>query len=854
MAYSIDYASGISQHDKAKIEHSDRFSDKDEVKYRHEKDFNFSTPLKSLVTLSETYDDSVRDKSILKHPDYKVDRKFTPKRYQEPHFSRRPSYELYDDRDRLNKNQGSDYPPNKSYVDKDTFSEDYQSLNRDSTKKYPSYDLNRHEGVKHTSSLDNLPKPVTLHEKRIVRREKEPQSFDGKTIDWQDYLVHFEQVAEWNEWNDLERAKQIVMSIRGPAQKILSTLSKQDLGNYNKIKESLNNRFNPREKEAAYVCEFEARRHSKDETVSEYGQALRRLGYMAFPNEKQDSEMMEKVLINKFIRGLNNLDLQKHVQFQRANTLDTAISYAIEYEAFINPQNNMRKPMLTSNEVPIQAIKDNKKESTELLTLDQVAKLIDEKLSQLKHVKTETENRNGYYQNMPPRFNNRGRGSLDSILTTANGNALSVKGKCILNIAIGPLFVKQEVIVADIKGSSGILGMNFFEQNEINIQIKSQCLSINGQSIPLFKENSSQCSSIQIARQVSIPANSEMIIEASKRDSFVDGFGIIEPLEWVKSQGLLVAKSLVDVENTIYLAIMNLNSKSVKLKQGEQIAHLMKIEQVFDEDNSESQTDSKSNDISEQVNTLKDIELPEHLKSMLDKVSSDLKDEEKQKLSSLIHEYKYIFVGPDGSLGRTDRVKHYIDTCNAKPVKISPRRVALKQRDVLEEELKKMIDKNLIEPSCSPWAALVCLVKKRDGSIRFCVDFRKLNERTVKDAYPLPRIDDTLDTLSGGKWFSCVDLASGYFQVEVAEEDKYKTAFSTHKGLYQFLVMPMGLCNSPATFSRLMNQVLGGLQWHRCLCYLDDVIIYGKDFETAFDNLKTLFQCFREANLKLKPS
>ncbi|VDH90645.1 Hypothetical predicted protein [Mytilus galloprovincialis] len=235
--------------------------------------------------------------------------------------------------------------------------------------------------------LITWPKPVTLHEKRIVRREKEPQSFDGKTIDWQDYLVHFEQVAEWNEWNDLERAKQIVMSLRGPAQKIL------------------------KKEKAAYVCEFEARRHSKDETVSEYGQALRRLGYLAFPNEKQDSEMMEKVLINKFIRGLNNLDLQKHVQFQRANTLDTAISYAIEYEAFINnPQNNMRKPMLTSNEVPIQAIKDNKKESTELLTLDQVAKLIDEKLSQLKHVNTETENRNGYYQNRPPRFNNRGRG------------------------------------------------------------------------------------------------------------------------------------------------------------------------------------------------------------------------------------------------------------------------------------------------------------------------------------------------------------------------------------------------------------------------------------------------------------
>ncbi|CAC5364025.1 unnamed protein product [Mytilus coruscus] len=350
--------------------------------------------------------------------------------------------------------------------------------------------------------------------------------------------------------------------------------------------------------------------------------------------------MMEKVLINKFIRGLNNLDLQKHVQFQRANTLDTAISYVIEYKAFINPQNNMRKPMLANNEAPIQAIKDNKKESstshTESLTLDQVAKLNDEKLS----LKTETENRNGYYQNKPSRFNNRGRGS-------------------------------------------------------------------------------------------------ERIIEASKRDSFVDDIGIIEPLDWVKSKGLLVAKSLVDTENTIYLAIMNLNSKSVKLKQCEQIAHLMTIEQVFNEDNTESQIDSNSDDISEQVNTLKDIDMPVHLKSMLDKLSSDLKDEEKQKLSSLIHEYKDIFVGPDGFLGRTDRVKHYIDTSDAKPVKISTRRVALKQRDVLEEELKKMIDKNLIEPSCSPWLAPVCLVKKRDG---FAGYYRHFIPDFTTIAHPLTQL------------------------------------------------------------------------------------------------------------------
>lgn len=265
------------------------------------------------------------------------------------------------------------------------------------------------------------------------------------------------------------------------------------------------------------------------------------------------------------------------------------------------------------------------------------------------------------------------------------------------------------------------------------------------------------------------------------------------------------------------------------------------------------QKENKS--IEQHINTISEnAELPEHLKSMLDKASTELKNEDKINFFLLFSEYTDICVGPDGTLGRTDKGKHYINTIDSKPVKVAPRRIAIKQREVIEQELKTMLDNEIIEPSNSSWAAPVCLVKKRDGSVRFCVDFRNQNEKTVKDAYPLPRIDDTLDTLSGAKWFSCVDLASGYWQVKVANEDKHKTAFSTHKGLYQFTVMPMGMCNSPATFSRLMNTILGNLQWHRCLCYLDDVIIFGKDFETALVNLKAVFQCFREANLKLKPS
>ena len=188
-------------------------------------------------------------------------------------------------------------------------------------------------------------------------------------------------------------------------------------------------------------------------------------------------------------------------------------------------------------------------------------------------------------------------------------------------------------------------------------------------------------------------------------------------------------------------------------------------------------------------------------------------------------EYQDVFMGPDGKLGRTDLVKHTIDTGQAKPVKIPPTRVTQKQKQIIEDEIDSMLEKDIIQPSTSPWSSPILLVTKRDGSIRFCIDYRRLNAVTVKDAYPLPRIDDSLDALSGARWFSTLDLVSGYWQAEILESDRPKTAFYCHKGLFQFKVLPFGLCNAPAVFERLMELVLHGLTWEKCLCYLDDVII-----------------------------
>ena len=134
------------------------------------------------------------------------------------------------------------------------------------------------------------------------------------------------------------------------------------------------------------------------------------------------------------------------------------------------------------------------------------------------------------------------------------------------------------------------------------------------------------------------------------------------------------------------------------------------------------------------------------------------------------------------------------------------------------------------------------------------MDYRKLNSVTHKDAYPLPCIDDTLQSLSGSKWFSTIDLLSGYWQVDIAENDREKTAFITYDGLFEFNVMPFGLCNAPATFQRLMNLALSGMLWSECLVYLDDIIIFGRTFEEHLSHLASVLARLREVNLKAKLS
>ena len=165
-----------------------------------------------------------------------------------------------------------------------------------------------------------------------------------------------------------------------------------------------------------------------------------------------------------------------------------------------------------------------------------------------------------------------------------------------------------------------------------------------------------------------------------------------------------------------------------------------------------------------------------------------------------------------------------------------------------------MLQKGIIRVSSSPFASLVLLVKKKDGTWRFCVDYRHLNAITVKNKQPLPIVDELLDKLAGAVWFTKLDFRSGYHQICVALGDEHKTAFRTHHGLYEFLVMPFGLTNAPASFQSLMNTIFAPLMRQGVLMFIDDILVYSKTLDQHIQHLKQVFQIIRDNQFLIKKS
>ena len=430
-------------------------------------------------------------------------------------------------------------------------------------------------------------------------------------------------------------------------------------------------------------------------------------------------------------------------------------------------------------------------------------------------------------------------------LVGVEGTPLHVCGIAQVQISLGGRCFQSQVVIVSGLTADAILGLDFLEANGCTINLGKKTLHFQDCNLSLSLDTSIQSSPttvrVAVVSTLQVPAYSEMEVMAKVEKPSVPGLWAVEG----ETDQIMVAHAVVDASaHLIPVRLLNPSNKVVTLYNGKEIASLQPADEICGLGVAAVQPRADS-EIS------KDKE--EMLWEMVEAAGESLNGLEKEQLYCLLAKYADIFAACSSDLGRTDKVKHQIDTGSSAPIRQQVRRVPPARREEVKKLLKDMLAQDVIQPTNSPWASPVVLVRKKDGSTRFCVDYRKVNSITRKDAYPLPRIDDTLDTLSGSQLFSTLDLLSGYWQVEVDPKDREKTAFCTPDGLFEFRVMPFGLCNAPATFQRLMDTILAGLQWTNCLVYLDDIIILGKTFQEHLCNLRAVFDQIRSANLKLKP-
>ena len=245
--------------------------------------------------------------------------------------------------------------------------------------------------------------------------------------------------------------------------------------------------------------------------------------------------------------------------------------------------------------------------------------------------------------------------------------------------------------------------------------------------------------------------------------------------------------------------------------------------------------------------------VPSHLQQLCASSGCKRTKEERQRTADLLIRHANAFSKDEYDLGVTHLAEHVIDTGDAKPVRCPPRRVPIAFAEEERQVIETMERQGIIRKSHSCWSSPLCLVRKKNGKVRPCIDYRAVNKVTQTDNFPIPRTRDCLDAVAGAKLFSTFDVTSSYHQIPVREQDIPKTAFITKYGLYEHCTMPMGMKNSSATFQRCMEAALQGLQWLTCLIYLDDVVVFASSFDKHVKRVDQVLDRVEKAGLKLKP-
>ena len=446
-------------------------------------------------------------------------------------------------------------------------------------------------------------------------------------------------------------------------------------------------------------------------------------------------------------------------------------------------------------------------------------------------------------------------------ITSATG---SVTECCVVvefKLTFGSWSGSHEFIVTDnLHGKDMLIGRDFMKLYNVLID--------NGRDvITLDKPNNYRGSELESVTKISnlhreractvlytttIEANSESFVKCVVDESIGNETILFNPVQFNES-GVLGAFSVNECSNQgeIYVSLINTTGKPITVTKDSKLGVANTDFSIMQNSRTvELKTVSCNVDITQS---------PPLIENPLSKVQfgKSLTLDQKARLNKLIESKAEAFQLSENDVGLTNLIEHEINTGAHHPIKQRPYRMPATVKDEVAKQTAEMLRNGIIEESQSPWSSPMLIIKQktRDGQVkfRFVVDMRKLNEVTVKDAFPLPRMDQTLDALGGAAFLSVVDAARGYFQVPLKKSDREKTAFVANNKLYQFRVMTLGLANAPSTYSRLMDLVLSGLTYRYCLVYLDDTIIYSKSFDEHLQHLEEIFDRFIHAKLKLKP-
>ena len=425
-----------------------------------------------------------------------------------------------------------------------------------------------------------------------------------------------------------------------------------------------------------------------------------------------------------------------------------------------------------------------------------------------------------------------------------------------LPIQVGDKVYLQYVLIAEIEPPF-VLGYDFLYKINCLLDIRQGTLNFEDQVVQCVLESKMpSVYKISLRETIEIQAYSELITYGTFTGNQPHiSTAILEHYDQkMSTNGILLAKTVVNTNHpTVPLPFVNLTSFPTKFYK-DQTAALCDEVSVEAVSAHQKPIDNEKSLFTTKIQETEDVPLPEHLKQMYNSSTKDLSDEEAKQVESLLLKHTNVFSKSKSDIGNCSIIPQRINMGLAPPIWLPPQRIPIEMRDAVNGEVQRLIDTNLVEKSKSAWAFPLVPVKKKDGSISICIDYRKLNEVTLPDSYPLPRVQDCLDALQGSRWFSTLDCTQGHFKLQTHPDNMNKTAFVCEKGLFAFKVLPKGFINLWATYQRTIESIMAPFQYGKCLIYLDDVIVYSKTFEDHIERLDEVFTRIGKAFLKFSPS